>query len=55
MVMRKSQAAPEMYEVYDDRGESIGRVILPAGGQMGRETGTILLVREATPQPTPWR
>lgn len=55
MVVRKSHGAPEVYEVYDDRGESIGRVILPADGPMGRETGTVLLVREATLQLTPWR
>ena len=53
--MRKSYEAPEAYEVYDDRGESIGRVILPAEGPMGRETGTVLLVREITPRVTPWR
>jgi len=48
MVMRTSQERPEVYEVYNDRGEPIGQVIGPRDPRVvGRTSGTVLLVRDA--------
>ena len=48
MVMRTREGQLETYEVYDDHGESIGRVILPQDPKVvGREKGTVLLLRKS--------
>ncbi|MBM4187050.1 MAG: hypothetical protein FJ206_07025 [Gemmatimonadetes bacterium] len=37
----------ETYEVFDERGRSVGRVILPRSRRMfGAEKGTVLLTRQ---------
>ena len=47
MVMKMTRGNVEVYEVYDDRGEAIGRVILPVDRRVvGRDSGTVYLARE---------
>ena len=45
MVMRTANGQPEIYEIFDSHGESIGRVIMPLTEV--RTSGTVLLVRES--------
>jgi hypothetical protein len=48
MVMRTANGQPEVYEIFDSQGESIGRVIMPLDPKVvGRTSGTVLLVRES--------
>lgn len=48
MVMRMASDRSEVYEVYDSRGEPIGRVVQPVDPRViGRTSGTVLLVRES--------
>jgi hypothetical protein len=47
MVMRTQNERPDTYEIYDSRGEAIGRVVEPVDPRVvGRTSGTVLLVRE---------
>jgi hypothetical protein len=47
MVMQISQGSVEVYEIYDDRGEAIGRVVRPVERMiLGRDSGTVLLIRK---------
>ena len=46
MVMRTANGQPEVYEIFDSHGESIGRVVMPLDPRViGRTLGTVLLVR----------
>ena len=51
MVMRTTKGNVEVYEVYNDRGEAIGRVILPVDQRIvGRNSGTVYLARPRSEQ-----
>jgi hypothetical protein len=46
MVMRTTNGQPEVYELFDNQGEPIGRVVMPLDPRViGRTLGTVLLVR----------
>ena len=50
-MIKTKQERFDSYEVYDDRGHSVGRVVLPRQSRfVGTSRGTVYLRRQALPK-----
>ena len=53
MTLTPRHTTVESYEVYDDEGNSVGRVVLPKTRRLfGSGEGTILMQRQPEPRPS---
>ncbi|MEO8448683.1 MAG: hypothetical protein ABI647_02770 [Gemmatimonadota bacterium] len=52
MTLTPRHTTVESYEVYDDEGNSVGRVVLPKTRRLfGSGEGTVLMQRQPDPRP----